>query len=427
VWELHDGQQEVWDAFEQPDTRFVVVAAGRRWGKTHFAACWLISNVLKTKAGGKVLNDFDVYYVAPTFSQAKDIMYRLVERLGENYITKAWPSSLTFEFCNGRVLQLKGADRPDRLRGVGLSHLCADEYASMRAEVWTYVLRATLADLAPESKALFIGTPDRRNHFYSLFQAEKNGAKGWRSFKYFTKDSPFILDSEVEDARATMPEAVFKREYEADFGDVATVVLNPDLIKVEPKAHLKPREAHTVVGVRLRSFDEQGQDEWGQMVISMSSIAVVRIVGDKYHVLDFFRTNDSARWLATKLFALDREYAPDTFLIGAQQYASIADHIEERESRFNRGLYFESIKDTDSGYSDRATWIIEPLLESGRITFEPGDYVQEMTAQFGMFPTGKGSDDMVRALALACGVNYGEVGDDEPLEEWQPMDKAVGY
>jgi hypothetical protein len=404
-----------------------VVAAGRRWGKTHFAACWLISNVLKNSGGGKSFKDFDVYYVAPTFSQAKDIMYRLIERLGEDYITKAWPSSLTFEFCNGRVLQLKGADRPDRLRGVGLSHLCADEYASMRAEVWTYVLRATLADLAPESKALFIGTPDRRNHFYGLFQAESNGAKGWRSFKFFTKDSPYILDSEVDDARATMPEAVFKREYEADFGDAATVVLNPDLIKVEEKSKAFRANSHVVVGVRLRSFDELGQDEWGQMVISMSSIVVVCISGDKYHVLDFVRTNSPARWLATKLFAIDKEYSPDSFVIGSQQYGAIEDHIEEREARFGRGLYFEEAKDPDSGYVDRSTWILEPLLDSGRITFEPGDYIQELSGSFGMFPSAKGTDDMIRALSLACSVNYGDESESDDEDSWHPLDKAVGY
>ena len=351
-------------------------------------------------------------------------MFRLVERLGENYIAKAWPSSLTFEFCNGRILQLKGADRPDRLRGVGLSDLCCDEYASMRAEVWTYVLRATLADLAPDSKALFIGTPDRRNHFYGLYKAEDAGAPGWRSFRYFTKDSPFILDSEVEDARLTMPEAVFKREYEADFGDDSVVVLNPDLMKVEEK---KGFSSQVVIGVRLRSFDEQKQSEWGDIIVSMSSIAIVRVFGDRYHVLDVIRTNASARWLATKIFSLDKEYSPDSFVISSQQYNLIGSHIEEREARFNRGIYFEESKDPDSEYVDRATWIIEPLLESGRITFEPGDYVQDVASNFGMFPSDKGSDDVVRAISLACGVNYGDEGKDLDSHYWEPIDKAVGY
>lgn len=420
---LHDGgQKEVWKALKQPGTRFCVVAAGRRWGKTYFAADWLIDATLMNESNGKSFEGFDVYYVAPTFQQAKDIMFRLIERLGEGYITKAWPSSLTFEFVNGRVLQLKGADRPDRLRGVGLSHLCCDEYASMRAEVWSYVLRATLADLAPESKALFIGTPDRRNHFYALYQNGVSNVEGWRSFKYYTKDSPLILESEVEDARNTLPDAVFKREYEADFGDSADLVLNPDLVKVESKD--KPF-GDCVIGVRLKDFAAPEEDEWGQLIASMSSIAVVELRGDRFHVKQITRDVRGARWICTSLFAHQKKYKPQWIAIASDQLNEISDHIEEREERYNVTFPFEEIKDPKSQYVNRCAWILEPLLESGRITFEPGDYLEELRAQMGAFPGCVGGDDMIRALALACSeALYSE--DDEDEYEWQPLDEAVG-
>lgn len=421
--ELHEGgQKEVWKASKQAGTRFVVVAAGRRWGKTYFAANWLIDAVLMNESNGKSFEGFDVYYVAPTFQQAKDIMFRLVERLGEGYITKAWPSSLTFEFVNGRVLQLKGADRPDRLRGVGLSHLCCDEYASMRAEVWSYVLRATLADLAPESKALFIGTPDRRNHFYSLYQAGVSNTPGWRSFKYFTKDSPLILESEVEDARATLPEAVFKREYEADFGDVATLVLNPDLIKVaeEPK-----RKGDIYIGARLKSFDSPDEDQWGQLMLQHSSFAVVEVRENGYHVLDIQRNNGGARWLTTAMFSLDRKHKPISIVLASEQKPAIDDHIERQEERFSRILPLDDVKDPDSRSVDRCSWILEPLLSGGRITFEPGAYLEELRTQMGIFPEDGAATDMIRALALAC--TESAFADDEQDEHWEPLDQAVGY
>jgi len=420
--ELHEGgQKEVWKALKQDGTRFCVVAAGRRWGKTYFAANWLIDAVLMNESNGKSFDGFDVYYVAPTFQQAKDIMFRLVERLGEGYITKAWPSSLTFQFVNGRVLQLKGADRPDRLRGVGLSHLCCDEYASMRAEVWSYVLRATLADLAPESKALFIGTPDRRNHFYALYQAGVSNTPGWRSFKYFTKDSPLILESEVEDARSTLPEAVFKREYEADFGDVATLVLNPDLIKTK---HEDKRKGDIYIGVRLKDFDSPDEDEWGQLIASNSSFAVVEVRESGYHVLDIVQSGMGARWLTVNIFSLEKRYKPFAMVFAKEQISAIQDHIDKQEERFNRILPIDEVSDPNSRAVNYCSWILEPLLESGRITFEPGDYLEQLRSQMGTFPEDDLPNDMIRSLALACAESAFEEND---TEDWEPIDEAVGY
>ena len=55
------------DVYEDP-TRFKVVAAGRRCGKSRLAAWLLIINALSVGKG-------NVFYVAPTQGQAGDIMW----------------------------------------------------------------------------------------------------------------------------------------------------------------------------------------------------------------------------------------------------------------------------------------------------------------------------------------------------------------
>ena len=55
--------------------RFKVVVAGRRWGKTHFA---LIEAYLKATAKNKQL----IWYIAPTYRQAKEIAWTILK----NYI-----------------------------------------------------------------------------------------------------------------------------------------------------------------------------------------------------------------------------------------------------------------------------------------------------------------------------------------------------
>ena len=56
---------------------------------------------------------------------------------------------------NGTMISLKGADRPETMRGVSLGFLVMDEYADMKPDVWEQILRPALAD--QKGRALFIG------------------------------------------------------------------------------------------------------------------------------------------------------------------------------------------------------------------------------------------------------------------------------
>ena len=73
--ELLPWQQEVW----ADDTRFKIVAAGRRTGKSRLAAWMLIVNALQADRG-------HVFYVAPTQGQARDIMWQTLLELGHPVI-----------------------------------------------------------------------------------------------------------------------------------------------------------------------------------------------------------------------------------------------------------------------------------------------------------------------------------------------------
>lgn len=400
------------------------MACGRRWGKTYLAACYLITSTLEVERNGRDISGFDSYYIAPTFSQAKDIMFRLVESLGEPWIKKAWPSSLTFEFVSGRALQLKGADRPDRLRGVGLADAVMDEYASMRPEVWPYVVMPTLADLAPDSRAMFIGTPAGRNHFYALWKQAQEGKQGWSSWTFRTIDSPLIPADEVEQARETMSEHAFRQEFESDFGDSADCPLNPDLVVSKVEKPFDYRD-EIVIGVRLQSFERELQDRWDPNRVDLTTFAVVRMHGDKAHVLNMERGRFSVREMCTRLLALDRKYRPALFCLEASQHKTIDAHLEEREIRFGRPIYIETTTDNERSLATKCTWILQPMLETQRLTFEPGDYIQQLAGQMGTFPDDGADDDMIRALAYACEHVPGSdrTSDADP---WAPLDRAIG-
>ena len=105
--ELTLAAAEVWE----DDTRFKVVAAGRRTGKSRLAAWRLIISALSDKKG-------QVFYVAPTQGQARDIMWQLLLELGHDVIASAHVNNLQIKLVNGCTISLKGADRPETMRGV---------------------------------------------------------------------------------------------------------------------------------------------------------------------------------------------------------------------------------------------------------------------------------------------------------------------
>jgi hypothetical protein len=131
--------------------RFRVAVCGRRFGKTHLAIRELAKYAAKP--------DQRVWYVAPTYRMAKQIVWKKLKKklLSINWVKKVNEQDLTLELVNGSEISLRGADNYDSLRGVGLNFICLDEFADIDSEAWYEVLRPTLADTA--GHALFLGTP----------------------------------------------------------------------------------------------------------------------------------------------------------------------------------------------------------------------------------------------------------------------------
>lgn len=206
---LHAAQAEV----SRHPARFRVLVAGRRFGKTHLSKVEIIK---AAKGRGKRT----IWYVAPTFSMAREIMWdELIEAIPDSWIKKKHETRLEIRLINGTVIQLKGADRPDTLRGRALYFAILDEFQDFRPDVWEKVLYPTLT--TTKGRALIIGTPKSYNHFYNLYrmgQIEKNRRTGqWWSWQFPTILSPFFPPSEIRHARENLDPKTFRQEFEASF------------------------------------------------------------------------------------------------------------------------------------------------------------------------------------------------------------------
>lgn len=162
----------------------------------------------------------NIWYVAPTYRAAKDIAWDMLKQsIHKSNISKINESELSVKLVNGSTISLKGAEKPDNLRGRSLDMVICDEFADMRPETWYEVLRASLADRM--GSALFIGTPKGRNHFYDLWTQDLDD---WSSFQFTTLDGGNVPQTEVDAARRDLDERTFKQEFEAAFVNYSGII-----------------------------------------------------------------------------------------------------------------------------------------------------------------------------------------------------------
>jgi hypothetical protein len=204
---LNDWQKEVFI----DGHRFKVICAGRRSGKSTLAQYIVLSWAIK---------EVGTYYIVnPTYKQAKSIHWKdLRGTIPREWIAKKNETELSFTLKNGSVIELKGAENPDALRGVKLRGLVIDEIASIRNWEWLWqeVLRPTLTDYS--APAIFISTPKGYNHFYDLFQAgQQKEMEDYKSWRFTSYDNPYIPKEEIDNAKAELTEDTFAQEYLADF------------------------------------------------------------------------------------------------------------------------------------------------------------------------------------------------------------------
>jgi len=194
------------------DSRFRILVAGRRFGKTYLAQVELCRSAW---AAGKL-----AWYVAPTYKQAKRIAWKPLKQMTRPYwASKPNETDLRIELTTGGTICLRGADNYDSLRGDGLDFLILDEYASIAQAAWNEVLRPALAD--KRGRAMFIGTPRGYNHFYDLYHSVQEQPQ-WSTFKFTTEQGGNVAPEELESARHELDERTYRQEFHASFENLAT-------------------------------------------------------------------------------------------------------------------------------------------------------------------------------------------------------------
>jgi hypothetical protein len=240
-WQQH--VREVWDRF--PDARIASFVVCRQAGKTETARRGITEAAVKTEPG-----EVDLY-VGPTYIDIRK-PWRLTERLVRSNpeLGEVFRAERTINWSWGAVTQFRHGGPGDIVGETVRNLAILDEAGKLDDELYAYMDPMFNVH---DARQLRIGTPRGRNKFfrdYLLGLDEKDESpilsgrqprnKRYVSFRADYHVAPWHTEELMEEKRATIPDALFRQEYGAEFIDGATSVFGPKLAEVSQGVRESP-------------------------------------------------------------------------------------------------------------------------------------------------------------------------------------------
>jgi predicted phage terminase large subunit-like protein len=413
-------QQEVW----QSDAMFLVVAAGRRTGKTELAAWRLLINALTDG-----ITDLDAarFYVAPTQGQARDVMWKKLLQLGSSVITGTHVNNLEVTLVNGQTIALKGADRPETMRGVKLADLVLDEYADMKPYVLEEILMPALSDY--NTGYLMIGSPMGRNHFYDEWKKASLGKdKDYAAFHFTSFDNPLIDPKLIEKRKLQMSSYAFRQEFMASFEARGSELFKEEWFEWYEDIPKHSTGDYYIAG-DLAGFEEVGSRKSKNLDDSAFAVVYVEDSGTWY-----VEEIVAGRWTldrtAETLFRLVEKYQPKGVGIerGIAKQA-VMSPLMDMQRRTGRWFGVQELTHGNRKKSDRIVWALQGRLENGLIKFKRDTkWNAKFIDQLSQFPDPLTHDDTIDALAYIdqiAKVSYMDGTEDQ--DDFEYLDAEAGY
>lgn len=228
-YEPHPGQKLV----HESQKRYKVIAAGARWGKDRCCVHEFIrkfSEMLSEDRGPDLVPAVHGWIIAPTYILARHAWREFKAYFPREWVVDYWEADKMVETVNDGLIEVRSADNPDALVGVGLDVVWVTEAARIKNldEVWANLeTRLMSPGRGPGGKggiALINSTPKGRNYFYRMFRwGQKDDPDhdlDWESWQFPSWMNPHLTrkDREALDRmKRRYPERIYLQEVEGVF------------------------------------------------------------------------------------------------------------------------------------------------------------------------------------------------------------------
>jgi hypothetical protein len=230
-----------------------------------------------------------VYYVFPTYSQAKKVIWdsitnsgeRILDYIPEDLIASKNGQEMKIRFINGSLLQLVGSDNYDTLMGTNPQGVVFSEYALQDPRAYQYIRPILVAN---DGWALFISTPRGKNHLWELWNIANN-CDDWFAYKLSVEDTGHIPLAAIEKERqdGLISEDLIQQEYFCSFdlgieGSYYSKYL--DRMRLRSQIGMVPWE----VGFKVHTA-------WDLGVRDSTTIIFFQVIGQTVRIIDCYEHN----------------------------------------------------------------------------------------------------------------------------------------
>jgi hypothetical protein len=378
----------------------------------------LILNALQAEKG-------HVFYVAPTQGQARDIMWGVLLELAHPIVSGSHVNNMQIKLINGATISLKGADRPDTMRGVSLKFLVMDEYADMKPQVWEEVLRPALAD--QKGGCLFIGTPKGRNHFYELYKyAELEGDDTYKAWHFTSYDNPLLDPEEINTAKKSMSGYAFRQEFMASFEALGSEIFKEDWVQFSKE---EPEDGDFYIAIDLAGFADVAKSSGSKKSrLDTTSIAVVKANTDGWWVAEIVYGRWDIKKTAKKIFDVVAKYRPVS--VGIEKGAlknAVLPYLTDIMKSNQRYFRVEELTHGNQKKIDRIVWALQGRFENGQVSLNKGEWNTEFCDQLFQFPNPLVHDDLIDSLAYIDQLAKVSYYVDFEEDDFEVLDPITGY
>jgi phage terminase large subunit-like protein len=352
-------------------------------------------------------------------------MWGLLKQLGEEVIESTVENTAVIRLINGRTIKIRGSDRPDTLRGLGISFVVLDEYADMKPNVWEEIVMPALSDV--KGRALFIGTPKGKNHFFELYKQANDPKRSeeWDSFQFNSTDNPTLDPKEIEAARNRMSAAAFKQEYLASFQSGSGGMFLEEMVQYSDE----PRDGSWHIAMDPAGFGTAAGKTKSQLAKQDEhAIVAVKVNKEGWFVGEIQHGHWDVREASVRLLRMCQQYRPIS--VGVEKGAllnAMGPYLEDQMRRLNVFPNIQPLTHGGTKKTDRIAWALQGRFEHGRIKFKKAPWNNHFVDQLIDFPNPLAHDDLVDALAYIDQLAQVVYNDDFEFDEWEPLDADVGF
>lgn len=204
------------EEFLMAPQKFKVAIFHRRGGKSKTVFNEQVRKTQLPELAGKTF-----YYVMPTFSQCKKVVWdeMVKEHVPMEIVKKMNASELAIYYKNGSIQRFVGTDDYRNLKGINPIDVVFDEYQNVDPRAWLEVVKPILSQNG--GTVTFIGTPQGHNQLWDILQYAKQNPNSWFCSVKTVDDTNAITEKALEIDKGIMPESLFLQEFYCSFSEGA--------------------------------------------------------------------------------------------------------------------------------------------------------------------------------------------------------------